>query len=104
MRPNSFFGCRQLCEFLSEFLILALQQEYLSLTFPIADRTRSHANLAGHFRHASASFKALQYFGNLTRVTLAARPAAVCRSISISIPIPVIVTMPPAKSPHWWQN
>jgi hypothetical protein len=66
MRPNSFFVCRELCELLSEFLILALQQEYLLLPFPIANRARSHAHLAGHFRHASASLKVLQYFGNLT--------------------------------------
>ena len=78
MGPISFLDGRQLCEFLSEFLILALQQEYFLLPFPIADRARSHADLASHFRHASASLKALQYFGNLTRVTLAARPAAVC--------------------------
>ena len=55
MRPNSFFDCRQLCEFLSEFLILALQKEYFLLPFPIANRARGHADLAGHFRHTSAS-------------------------------------------------
>ena len=77
MGPISFLDGRQLCEFLSEFLILALQQEYFLLPFPIANRACGDSDLASHFRHASASPKVFQYFGNLTRVTLAARPAAV---------------------------
>jgi len=66
MRPNSFSVCRELCELLSKFLILSLQQNYFLLPFPIANRARSDAHLAGHFRHASASLNVLQHFGNLT--------------------------------------